>query len=76
MGKEVEGGEMKAYAKHLKVRCIVCGKEKRADKVSLNGVCASCIGEAILKQAGASYMQVVLKKARERLEDEEEEEEE
>lgn len=35
-------------AKHVYVKCRICGKQRRIDKVSSAGVCVSCYGEAFL----------------------------
>ena len=40
---------MKTHRKQKYVRCKVCGIYHPANKVSRQGVCVSCIGEAILK---------------------------
>jgi len=40
---------LKAQAKVKYVKCHVCGKYRPSNKVSRQGVCVSCIGEAILK---------------------------
>lgn len=40
---------MKTRRKQKYVRCKVCGIYRPPNKVSRQGVCVSCIGEAILK---------------------------
>lgn len=49
-----------AYKGHLVIRCKGCNRLRRADKVSKDGYCVACIGEAILKQSKQTALNAYL----------------
>jgi len=40
-----------AVGKHIYAKCKVCGRLRRLDKVSPNGICVTCWGVAFMEYA-------------------------